>query len=41
MLCISRTRIAKVGMGEDLFEQFPDYVEKANHILGYDITDSA
>ena len=27
----------KVGMGADLFEQFPDYVEKANQILGYDI----
>ena len=27
-----------VGMGEDLFKDFPDYVEKANSILNYDIT---
>ena len=27
----------KVGMGEELFNQFPEYVKKSNDILGYDI----
>ena len=27
----------KVGMGEELFNQFPEYVKKSNNILGYDI----
>lgn len=28
-----------IGMGEALFPQFPDYVQKANSILGYDIVE--
>lgn len=27
------------GMGKDLFDEFPEYVEKANEILGYSIKD--
>ena len=29
----------KIGMGENLFDQFPDHTNQASNLLGYDIKD--